>query len=230
MPPVVAATLFVVSITLRSTPTALLDGEPSSSRSWSGAALTAAATVLLLVGCSSAPDAALGESVETGLWSTPELDGGTVSITAESLERVSAETAARWRLGHPDEDAYLARFTVQVVEGAFEQPEDDRDTTLAFANGNWVVGTDDGLVRGPGRLAESLSGRSEELAEACPSSGVPIKAALAAGDVAEVCALLFAPAGATVTSVGYANASAQRTNRSAGGRTSVTWAVTSPDE
>jgi len=189
------------------------------------ATATAAATALLLVSCSSTPDAVLGEPLETDLWSTPELDGGTVSITAESLEPVSAGTAAAWNLGYPDQDAYLARFTVEVVDGSFEQPEDDRDMTLAFENKHWVIGTEAGQVRGPSRLTESISGRSKELGKVCPSSGVPVKAALAAGDVAEVCALLLAPGGSTVTEVGYSNAKKDRTRRTMGGAMTITWSV-----
>ena len=187
--------------------------------------LTAAATALLLVGCSSGPDAALGDPLETEIWAASEFEGGTVSITADSVEPVSDETMASWELDAGDQDAYLARFTVRVVDGSWEQPADEGDQTGMFKNQMWAIGTDDGLVKGPARQRDILGGQSRESWEVCPDDGAAVKAVLAAGDDAEVCALLLAPGGSEVTEVGYANAEKDRGRRSMGGAKTITWSV-----
>ena len=189
------------------------------------ATLTAGATALLLLAGCSGPQTALGQSLETDLWASSEFKDGTVSITAESLEPVSKETMTSWELDAGDQDAYLARFTVKVVDGTWEQPEDDADTTGMFKNQMWAIGTDDGLVKGPARQRDILGGQSRESWEVCPDSGAPIKAALAAGDEADVCALLLAPQGSTVTEVGYTNAKKDRGRRTMGGAQTITWSV-----
>jgi hypothetical protein len=189
------------------------------------ATLTAGATALLLLAGCSGPQTALGQSLETDLWASSEFEDGTVSITAESLEPVSKETMTSWELDAGDQDAYLARFTVKVVDGTWDQPEDDGDTTGMFKNQMWAIGTDDGLVKGPARQRDILGGQSRESWEVCPDSGAPIKAALAAGDEADVCALLLAPQGSTVTEVGYTNAKKDRGRRTMGGAQTITWSV-----
>ena len=164
------------------------------------------------------PEAALGEPVETRLWAQPDFEDGTLSITAESLEPVTEQTLDRWELDAGGQDAYEARFTVELVEGSWSG--DGR--TFAFDNGMWVVGVDGDYVKGPSRL--TFGGPHLDRVD-CPNDAEETAAALRSEGTAEICVLLLAPGGSTVTEIGYSGAKNERTRRSMAGSRTVTWTV-----
>lgn len=182
--------------------------------------LIAAVTALALAGCGGDPDAALGEPVETGLWAVGGFDG-TVSITADSFEAVDDETIARWELDPGDQDLYTARFTVEVVEGGWTA---EAGEVGAFRNVNWVVGADGDYVKGPNRNTLDLSSPGIDDDE-CPNDSDAVQAALESTGTAEVCTLLLAPGGSTVSEIGYAKAYEERGRRQLGGAKIVSWSV-----
>ncbi|WP_209559332.1 hypothetical protein [Frigoribacterium sp. PvP032] len=185
--------------------------------------LIAAGTALVLAGCGADPDASLGEPIETGLWAVGGFDGA-VSITADSFEAVSDETIARWELDPGDQDLYTAWFTVEVVEGEWTAEAGD---VGAFRNVNWVVGTDGDFVAGPDRAVIDFgSPRIDD--DECPNDTDTVQEALASTGTTEVCALLLAPGGSTVSEIGYAKAYKERGRRQMGGAKIVSWSVTDP--
>jgi len=179
-----------------------------------------ALSALALTGCANGPDATLGDPIETGLWAQTEFDEGTVAITANSFEPITDDTLARWELDAGDQDAYMARFTVDVVDGTWG----DGDRTLAFDNKQWVVNADGDWIKGPNRNAIDLYSPDID-DEECPNDSETVQTALKTDGSVEVCALLLAPGGATVDEIGYAGAKKEGGRRSLGGATIINWSL-----
>jgi hypothetical protein len=156
-----------------------------------------AATAAALSGCAAGGGGhAVGESVSTKLNGSPF--SGRLDIEATKVERVTDAAMDQFGLSPKGDDAYFAHFRVKVDEGTFPA-----DAVRSLGNRAWGLQADDSLQAGPSLAA---SDRNTLLQESCPFHTASIASKLRSGRTADVCAVLLAPSGATVSGVSYLRA------------------------
>jgi hypothetical protein len=165
-----------------------------TTRSLAVAAL--AASALALAGCAGDGGHTVGEAVTTKLNGSPF--SGRLDMKATKVERVTDAAMDQFGLSPKGDDAYFAHFTVRVEEGTFPV-----DATKDLGNSAFGLQADGKLQAGPTLASDD---RNETLQEACPDRPAKVASALRAGDTADVCAVLLAPAGSTVDAVSYLRA------------------------
>lgn len=170
-----------------------------------------AAASIALAGCSAGGGHDVGDTVSTKL--NGSTFDGHLGLTVTKVERATNGAMRQFGLSSKGDDAYLAHVTATVVDGSFPA-----SATKDLGNRAWGLRADDRLQSGP---ALAASDRNETLQDACPYDADAIAAKLRSGRTAELCAVLLAPKGSTVSGVSYLRAAP--TDEGAEGDATVTW-------